>query len=519
MTSKILYNQKINNNFDIVKFDNDFVYYKNNDIVIVNDIVNVFDKDNDKVINDFDFDFVKEYIDNNIKNDNIIVNDFIQILDNDFDINNVINNDFVIIEKDNVNNIKMLDNNFVLLSIDKDLYKINSYDLNKYIVKAYTKYEYDKSLIYVITFKNTLNYFLSNLNYCFIPLNNLINVKNYKKQISRLIKVNKYNQNKDKMIKKGQILSKNLNNDTIRSYIINNDCYFDFLNNLKNDCFKSFKNQNKKSLDKEFKKFIDNYKSYINKDNDNDIDFDLLKSKYQYKVNDIDFDKDIDIVIDNDNDNDNDNDIIYLFDKNNNDIVNEYKSLKRKFLILKNSLKNKEAVNNVYLKEHNTLRYNIDNDIDKVIKLSNKMNKIYKNNEYVINKHKVDKTKSRYELKMSLKTLYNDFLHDTFINDYDFNLSIKVYNNYIDKVNDIINDLNNINFDLIDKDLFKLLNTLLTTFENKKTDFIELKNYKELKEYKNNENLKYHNTIHKVNKINFMKIAYDENKENFVTID
>ena len=463
---KILYN--ISNDYKDFKIVKDFViYYDNdNDIVIVNDIKDrhydlkksiVFNntivfKDNDiDFVFDFDFDF-KVIYDNDNDNDND--NDFKYVNDikivNDNDINNIVNlindNDFV---KVLIDNDKVFDKDFdkdnkdfVLLSLNKDIYYKIEYQLRQYIRLSYIVFDFDSDNVKVIIKSNNLNYFLDNLNYIYKDLklfktNDFLKERLNKKQSLfnqfKYLYLNRLNdkvfdiaskKKKDKDLKhyvnKGINLNKQidslktklLNNfikchlSIYKQYIINNNCYYNDLNDLKDIVFKSFKNS---LLDKDFKDKVFN------------IDKDNVNNDYKYKVNDNDNDNDFDF--DFDIDNDFDFNITYSYDNDLfKDFVNDYRKNINKVL--------KDISYN--LSDNKITFKNIINDID--FDIIDFKEKIIKNNDNDL-----------LEKQINFLSQLKDFLID-----FEYN---KSYDNDNDSYFDNDNDL--YHFDIFKSDMNK----------------------------------------------------------------
>lgn len=449
----------------------------------------------------------------NLKNfDNI--NKYIKIVDfvdnNDFKvISDNLKDDNVFLLHSNIkdNVVDFKNNYYVLLSMNKDIYNYNYFDFVDKIIVSYVIYHYDNDNVKVLINLNDLNIFLNNFDYNLTVLKNrqsqqfLINQINknydllnklsieYKYLINKECKTINCQQNKNnkvkRLIKKGQSVKKSIKKDkqrfnlikdnkvnydnlndfdidnlnikefnSIKQYIVKQNCYFNDLNKLKNltyltfrhnfldfDLKDSLKNINKDNVNKSFKT-----NCFLRIDDDFDDDFDDIVVnnkvlKYDNNIvvkDDDDFDFDIDLTVDKDFDIDIDfNNIDFDFNVDDDDFIND----------IINDI-------NLFLKD---ISYNTTYDIKKT---------------NIINRLNFDLNKYEY--------LFNE----CFKNDDDYFDNSDIYKLYIDFLNVVIDFVNNLkidnvdsidDFDIYDNDIFKsTMNKHNSIIKKEQSDFLKV---------------------------------------------
>lgn len=456
-STKTIYDDKV-----VVKVDDDKVYYYDGvyDLIIVNDIIKVNDKANDKV-NDDDFidilrndygmpnDLIKPYLKlkavddkrtNNkvvfkgndddedfiIINNNSHINSIDKVLSMLVLINDLKNDKDSFILKDNLkDNDFNFDKDFVVLKMNKDIYNDNKYDFDKYIKFAYVVYNYDNDNVFVIIDKKYAKYVIDNLNYVYMPLslkksydflNNQIDKANnifikamneYKrlchktdkkteKRIKYLFKVG--NAKKKEL----QRLKNKINN--IDNHIKDYQMLRQYI--IKNNCYYDDLN---KMTNLSFKSFKSDYLTFELKKQLNDIDKNNVNKDFKKsKVNNIDFES---------------NKICYYFKSiiyNNNDNVID--SINYCFKELQNLYDNVDDLKN------NSIEL-----INKTIELKEYIFTLFFEKNYT---NVIDIVDDINDIKGIIKDIKDD-------NKRIFNVFNSYYKNYcFNNVNDIINELN-----------------------------------------------------------------------------
>ena len=409
-----------------------------------------------EIINDFESDF-----ENEIESDNI------KYYESNYNFANTYKNDL-----------------YSLVSINYDLYKLNEYNLRPYFVISFKKYEYDRKSIFIIVNNRFLNYIDNKvLNYKFKGLkhekainicNNRLNRISKNKRLSKAKKAQRH----EIALKQLLIAQRKQSDYKIGEYIANshNKCYFGFLNDLTNDVYTLFKKSNESDFSIKINEINNIFNDFV-KNNCKETETEI-KSDYKHRFNDI--------VIDNDYY----NEIIEIYYNNNDfDKNNCFKYIDSYFENLLNIVEN--------IKE---------NEI-KVINLKKLLE------TYLIETEEAKKDCLNNQGNKWLFRCYKQYLTDI----KDIESEIKEIENEIENEINEINKTNFNDFDIIENEIEIAFNQ----YENLKDKYYKkLENDYNIYEYDIFESeMKQHNTKIRKEQSEFLRIAFNESLNDFVTTD